>query len=92
MRERTILTVVINFQVPNDCSQKYNRAFDEKIALLLYPAAIEVQHYRICCFVSIRDIRHEIEIKRIATVALSGVIKVDDIEFWLYFVFIAVLQ
>ena len=52
----------------------------EEITLFLYPTFVQVQHDDIRRFVSVRDIRHEGRIDRVAAVAAAWVIEVDHIE------------
>jgi len=92
MGERAILATLIDTQIPNYSRQKNNRAFHEEIALLAYPTAIKVEHYRVAGFVSIRNVRHEAGVYRVASVALAGVVKIDNVEFGFYLVSIQVVK
>ena len=92
MGKRTILSVFIDFQKPNDGSKQYNWAFHEKIPLLGYPATIEVKHDSVCRFVGIGYIRHKDRVKRIASVASAWVIEIDNIKLGLYLILIGVFQ
>ena len=80
MGERAIPAALIDAQIPNDSSQKDNRAFHEEVALLGYPTAIEVEHYRIAGFVSVRYVRHEAGVYRVAPVAPAWVVKIDNVK------------
>lgn len=86
MGERTIPAALINAQVPNNGCKQDNRAFHKEVALLAYPRAIEVKHYRVAGFVGIRNVRHEAGVYRVASVALAGVVKVDNVKLRLYLV------
>ena len=81
MGERAILTALIDTEIPNYSRQKNNRAFHEEVALLAYPTSIEVKHYRVACFVGIRNVRHEAGVYRVASVALAWVVKIDNVKF-----------
>lgn len=63
-----------------------------KITLFLYPGLVQIEHYGIGTFVGIADICHESWIDWIASVAASGVVEIDDIEFRLDFVMLSVLE
>jgi len=92
MGERAILTALINTEIPNYSRQKNNRAFHEKVALFAYPASIEVKHNRIAGFVGIRNIRHEAGVYRVASVALAGVVKIDNVKLRLDLVTVQVVK
>ena len=86
MGERTIPTALINAQVPNNGCKQDNRAFHKEVALLAYPRAIKVKHYRVARFISIRYVRHETGVYRVASVALAWVVKIDNVEFGFYLI------
>ena len=92
MGERAILTVLIDTEIPNYSRQKNNRAFHEEVALLAYPRAIEVKHYRVAGFIGIRNVRHEAGVYRVASVALAGVVKIDNVKFRLDLVAVQVVK
>ena len=92
MGKRAILTALIDTQIPNNSRQKDNRAFHKEVALLAYPTAIKVEHNRVAGFISIRNVRHEAGVYRVASVALAGVVKIDNIEFRLYLVAVQVIK
>ena len=92
MGERTILTVLIDTEIPNYSRQKNNRAFHEEVALLAYPASIKVKHNRVAGFVGIRNVRHEAGVYRVASVALAGVVKFDNVKLRLYLVAVQVVK
>lgn len=92
VRERAILTALIDTEIPNYSRQKNNRAFHEEVALLAYPTSIEVKHYRVACFVGIRNVRHETGVYRVASVALAGVVKIDNVKLGLYLVAVQVVK
>lgn len=92
MGKRAILSVFIDFQIPNDGSKQYDWAIDKKIALFQNPRPVEVKHDGIGCFVGIGYIRHKVWIERIASVASARVIKVDDVKFGLYLILIGMFQ
>ena len=64
----------------------------KKITLFLYPGLVQIEHYGIGTFVGIADICHESWIDWIASVAASGVVEIDDIEFRLDLVMLSVLE
>ena len=64
----------------------------KKVALLAYPRAIEVKHNRVAGFVSVRNVRHETGVYRVAPMALAWVVKVDNVEFRLHLVAIQVIK
>ena len=80
MGKRAIPAALIDAQVPNDSRQKDNRAFHEEVALLAYPTSIEVEHYRVAGFVSVRYVRHETGVYRVASVAPAWVVKIDNVK------------
>ena len=84
MGERAILPALIDAQIPNYSRQKDNRAFHEKVTLLAYPTSIEVKHYCVAGVVSIRNVRHETGVYRVASVALAWVDKIDNVKLRLY--------
>ena len=86
------LTALIDTEIPNYSRQKDNRTFHEEIALLAYPTSIEVKHYRVACFVGIRNVRHEAGIYRVASVALAWVVKIDNVKFRLNLVAVQVVK
>ena len=92
MGERAILTSLIDTEIPNYSRQKNNRAFHEEVALLAYPRAIEVKHYRVTGFISIRNVRHEAGVYRVASVALAWVVKVDNVKLRLDLVAVQVVK
>ena len=79
-------------QVPNNGCKQDNRAFHEEVALLAYSTSIEVKHYRVAGFIGIRNVRHEAGIYRVASVALAGVVKIDNVEFRLYLIPVQVIK
>ena len=92
MGKRAIPAALIDAQIPNNGCKQDNRAFHEEVALLAYPTSIEVKHYRVACFIGIRNVRHEAGVYRVASVALAGVVKIDNIEFGLYLVAVQVIK
>ena len=68
MREGTILTVLIDSQIPDNRSQKDNRRFYEEVALLLNPSLVQVEHYRVRTLVCITDIYHKLRVDGITAV------------------------
>jgi hypothetical protein len=92
MGERAILTALIDTEIPNYSRQKDNRAFHEEVALLAYPTAVKVKHNRVARFISIRNVRHEAGVYRVASVALAGVVKVDNVKLRLYLVAVQVCK
>ena len=92
MGERAILPALIDTQVPNNGCKQDNRAFHEEVALLAYPTSIEVKHNRVAGFVGIRNVRHETGVYRVASVALAGVVKIDNVKLGLYLVAVQVVK
>ena len=92
MGERAILTALIDTEIPNYSRQKNNQAFHEEVALLAYPASIEVKHNRVAGFISIRNVRHEAGVYRVTSVALAWVVKVDNVKFRLDLVAVQVVK
>ena len=80
MGESTVFSILVNFEIPDYCSEQHNRGFNKEIALFLYPRAVQVEHYRIGRFIGVGNIRHEIGVYRIATVRVFGIIKIYHIE------------
>lgn len=52
----------------------------KKVALLLRPSFIEVEHYCVSTFISVRYIVHERRINRIAAVRTRRVVEVYHVE------------
>ena len=92
MGERAILTVLENFEIPDDSREKDDGRFYEEVALLLHPRLIEVEHYRIGTFVGIRNILHKVRVNGITTVRASRVVEVYHIELRLHLVALRVVQ
>jgi len=92
MGKRAILTALIDTEIPNYTCKQDNRAFHEKVTLLAYPTAIKVKHNRVAGFIGIRNVRHEVGVYRVASVALTGVVKIDNVKFWLYLVVVQVVK
>lgn len=67
-------------EIPNYSRQKDNRAFHKEVTLLAYPRAVKVEHYRVTGFVSVRNVRHEAGVYRVAPMALAWVVKVDNVK------------
>ena len=92
MGKRAILTALIDAQIPNYSRQKDNRTFHEKVTLLAYPRAVQVEHNRVAGFVGIRNVRHKAGIYRVASVALAGVVKIDNVKLRFYLVTVQVIK
>ena len=92
MGERAILAVLINFQIPYNTGKQNDRRFHEEVALLLHPRLIQVEHYGVRAFVSVRDILHEIRVDGIATVRASRVVEVYHIELRFHLVALRVVK
>ena len=81
MRECAVLTILEAPEIPDDCSEEYNRRLHKKVALLLHPTSIEVEHDSVRRFVCVRYIGHERRMDWIASMAPLRIIEVDYIEF-----------
>ena len=92
MGERAILTALIDTEIPNNGCKQDNRTFHEEVALLAYPTSIEVKHNRVAGFVGIRNVRHEAGVYRVASVALAGVVKIDNVKLRLDLVAVQVVK
>lgn len=92
MGKRAILTSLIDTEIPNYSRQKDNRAFHKEVALLAYPRAVKVEHYRVAGFVSVRNVRHETGVYRVAPMALAWVVKVDNVKLRSHLVAIQVIK
>ena len=92
MREGTILSVFIDFEIPDNCRKEDNRRFDEEVALLLYPRLVEVEHDGVGTLVSIGYILHEVGVYGVAAVRPSRIVEIDYIEFRLHRVSVQVVQ
>jgi len=92
MGKRAIPAALIDAQIPNNGCKQDNRAFHEEVALLAYPASIEVKHNRVAGFISIRNVRHEAGVYRVTSVALAWVVKVDNVKFRLDLVAVQVVK
>jgi len=64
----------------------------KKIALLLHPRLIEVEHYGVRTLVGVGNILHEIRVYGVAAVRTSRIIEIYDIEFRFYLVPVQVVQ
>ena len=67
-------------QEPDYCGKQYYRGFHKEIALLAHPRFVKVEHYGVCRFVCVGNIRHEIRVYRIAPVAPFRVIEINNIK------------
>ncbi len=92
MRERTVLAVLKNFEIPDDSCKQNDRRFHKEVALLLHPTLIQVEHNGIGTLVSVRNILHEIRVYGITAVAASRVIEVYHIELRLHLVSLRVVE
>ncbi len=92
MGKGTILSILVDAQIPDDSSKKDNRTLHKEVALLLHPRFVEVEHDSICAFVSIGNVTHEIRVNGIATVASARIIKVDNIELGLYLILVLMVH
>jgi len=92
MGKRAILAALIDAQIPNYTCKQDNRAFHEEVALLAYPRAVQIKHNRVAGFVGIRNVRHETGVYRVASVALTGVVKIDNVKFRLNLVAVQVVK
>ena len=50
------------------------------------------KHNRVAGFIGIRNVRHEVGVYRVASVSLTGVVKIDNVKFWLYLVVVQVVK
>ena len=80
MRKGTASAVVVDFQIPDNCRQQDDRRVDEKIALLLNPRLVQVEHDGIGRFVGVRYVGHGLGSYGVAAVRFTGIIEVDDAE------------
>ena len=92
MGKGTVFAVLIYFQEVYDSGKQHNRRFNEEIALLFNPGAIEVEHYRIARLVRIGNVRHEFRIDGIAPVRPARIVEIYDIEPGLDLVLVHILQ
>lgn len=92
MREGTVDTAFVEFEIPYNTRQQNYRRFHEEISLFLNPRLVEIEHYRVRRFVCVRDVGHECRRDGIASVAPSGIIEVYHIELGSFGVFVLVLQ
>ena len=92
MGKRAIPAALIDAQIPNNGCKQDTRAFHEEVALLAYPASIEVKHNRVAGFISIRNVRHEASVYRVTSVALAWVVKIDNVKLRLDLVAVQVVK
>ena len=93
MRKCAIPSAFIDSQKPDDSREQYNRRFDKKITLFLHPRLIKVEHYGICALIGIGNIRHEIRVNGVTTVAALRIIEIYHIEFRFHIaIFVKVIQ
>ena len=82
------MSVVIDFQVPDNRREQDDGRIGEKVTLLINPCFIEIQKRDIGAFVGIRNVVHEAGVDGIATVRAAGIVEVDDAELRLDGVFV----
>ena len=92
MREGTVDTAFVEFEIPYNTRQQNYRRFHEEIALFLNPRFVEIEHYSVRRFVCVRYVSHERRRNRVASVAPSGIIEVYHIELGSFGIFVFVLQ
>ena len=81
MGKGAVFSAVVNLQEPDDRREQHDRRFDKKIALLLYPRTVEIEHDDIAGLVCIGDVGHEIGRERIASVRAAWIVEIDNVEF-----------
>ena len=80
VREGTIPPVVVDAQEPDHGREKDNGAFHKKIALLLHPASVQVEHDGIGALVGVRNIGHEVRVNGVTAVRAARVVEIYDVE------------
>ena len=92
MREGTILSAFVDFEIPDNCRKEDDGRFDEEVALLLHPRLIEVEHDGIGTLVSVGNILHEVGVYGVAAVAAPRIVEIDYIEFRFHLVSVRVVE
>lgn len=67
--------------VPNHGSKEVNGRLHEKIALLVYPGPVQIEHDRGRTLVAIQYLRHAGWNEGVATVRILDVVEIDHVEF-----------
>lgn len=81
MRESAVPATVVDFQESYNGGQQDDRTFDEKIAGPGDPCFVQIEHRDIGRFIGVGDIAHKFRIDRITSMAASGIVEVQHIEF-----------
>ena len=81
MRESAVPATVVDFQESYNGCQQDDRTFDEKIAGPGDPCFVQIEHRDIGRFIGVGDIAHKFRIDRITSMAASGIVEVQHIEF-----------
>lgn len=68
-------------EIPNNCSKKDDGRFHEKIALLLHPRLVEIEHNCVGTLVRVGNILHEVRVNGVAAVTAARIIEIDNVEF-----------
>lgn len=81
MRKSAVPATVVDFQKSYNGCQQDDRTFDEKIAGPGDPCFVQIEHRDIGRFIGVGDIAHKFRIDRIASMAASGIIEIQHVEF-----------
>ena len=81
MGKGTVPAAIVYFQESYNRRQQDDRRLDEKIAGPSDPCFVQIEHRDIGRFIGVGDIAHKFRIDRIASMAASGVIEIQHVEF-----------
>ncbi|MBR8764258.1 hypothetical protein IX335_001485 [Porphyromonas levii] len=91
MWEGTILSILINLEIPDDGRKQDDWRLHKEISLLLNPSSVEIEHDCISTLIRIGDVCHKCGIDWITSMAFTRVIKVNYEEFRFYLIGIEVV-
>lgn len=79
-------------EIPDNCRKEDDRRFHEKIALLLHPRLIEIEHNRVGTLVCVGNILHEIRMYGVTAVATARIVEIDNVEFRFHLVPVQIID
>ena len=92
MREGAILSVPVDFEIPDNCSKEDDGRFHEEVTLLLHPRFVEIEHNRVGTLVCVGNIFHEVGVYGVAPMAPSRIVEIDNVEFRFHLVPVQIID
>lgn len=81
MRKSAVAPSLVYFQKPDNTAQQCEGALGKKISLPFCPCPIEVQQNHVARFVGVAYVVQILRVERIAPVAFTRIVEVEDMEF-----------